>query len=259
MRVCQISILVIFGMLCTSGTVAQTDSTSHSVDTPREALERALQYTGFNEIQKLLDNEKYSGVEVIICKDSTIPFLVDQVYNRPVWKVSVENVRLDGPNWLRETVESQTPKNFTVVLDSTGGFFVKAYSVYEGYDPQLAPEPSAAHAEKRLRFKAFTGFCASIPPITLFDALGRAAGSDPLGAKEIVAYLVKYKGNNATWQIIGRGIAPLYPLLSGPPPNPETDSMLYMVNRGRTVIDAESAALLEISNQPLPELRPEHR
>ncbi|MEW6411856.1 MAG: hypothetical protein AB1483_05205 [Candidatus Zixiibacteriota bacterium] len=255
MRACQISILVIFGMLCTSGTVAQTDSTSHSVDTPREALERALQYTGFNEIQNLLESEDYYGVEVITFKDSTIPFLTDQVYNRRVWRISVVNVHLDGPNWLRETVEAQIPKNFKVIIDSTKGFFVKAYSEYEGFDPQLAPEPPAAHAEKRLKRDKFAAFCDTPPPVSLFGALGRAAGSDPLSAKELVVYLVTDKDQNLTWQVIGRGIAPSYPWLGGPHPDPENDPMLYMFNRARSIVDARSGTLVGVSNQPLPEQR----
>ncbi|MEW6412870.1 MAG: hypothetical protein AB1483_10415 [Candidatus Zixiibacteriota bacterium] len=238
-------------LLCICTVSAHPDTARRSVDSPERALEVALAYTGFNEIQMLLDNEKYSGVELILCKDSTIPFLVDQVYNKPVWHIFLDSVNLHVPGCPAEEEAKWNPKKFHILIDSAAGFFIKAYTKREGeYDYYLGEEPPAHRAEQGYRSsEVIHDYCRTVPNVTMQQAIGAAAGSDPLASKELTILLVSQnkrgEGAKPLWNILGRGF----------PPRPfTTGETIPQNNHARSVVDAETGLLLYWTSSPHPDL-----
>jgi len=227
---------------------AQPDTTGHSIDSPREALEAVYAFTGFEEISALLEAEDYSGVQVLTLRDSTIPFLVDQVYGKPVWQIFLDNIYLDMPRCPAEEEAKWNPKQFYVLIDSTVGFFIKAYTKYEGeFDPYLGSDPPADMAERQLGGWKFQGFSRSAPKVKMHEALGAAPMSDPLASKELTIYLVKQNSRGTStllWNVFGRGFPPRKMRHTG--------GIDPLNNYAWTVVDADTGYFIWTGGAPSP-------
>jgi len=251
------ALVVCSAAVCPQDTNGQSDD-GRSIETARQAVRRAYEYTGFEEIAEVSDSAAEIARLEIVENDDT-PFLYEYVNGRTVWKVNLDQVRLKPPRRSPEAIANQTPKNFEAWLDAETGQLLKIFSKIDGYDSTLAPEPPTESAMVQLRHtkEAFTGFVTEPPPITLTQALDNAGGTSPLAAKELLAVCVMWshrdKAPVPVWSITGRGVKPLR-IGSGKESGP-----MYTRNRRRAVVDARTGELLYVSNLPHVLLRPEDR
>lgn len=203
--------------------------------------------TGFNFIKGIKKSFKR---ETII--DDNTPFLHKQINGRNAWVVEYKDFKLEP-----RTVpgEGKYKHNFKVYIDSNDGTILKITSKYEGYDPNLLPEPNALSAEQQLLSgtgEIYLGFPKGPPKVSLFDAMDVCVGN-PVQAKEIEALYVLWKSRviqepRDVWIITLRGISE--PSL-GPPPGFSGAPSEY--TRMRTVVDANTGKWILASGFPSPE------
>jgi len=244
--------------VCPAGADGQSDE-GRSIETAQQAVRRAYEYTGFTEIKDLPPKAASEIAELITVESDETPFLSDSVVGCRAWQVWLNNVWLNSEKWDQAVVQQYNPKNFIVLLDSATGRLFKVYSKFDGHDPDLAPEPPADTAAVLMRMSGeeYVSFPADPPPVSFFTALGSAAGSNPLQAREIIAVYVLYSdtGNptKPCWCITGRGIPPLdlFPNSSRWP--------AYMRNRMRSIVDATTGEFIGMTTSPPVMVRDEDR
>lgn len=233
-------------------TFAQADfPDTGPVNSAAEAFHRAYLYTGFKEIKAVTPFLANRRAICVRLENDNTPFLRDSVIGRPVWLLEIRNVEIRIPDPNTKWEGPYCLRSFTVVIDSTAGWFIRIFSTAEEPDTNLAPEPPADTAASMMRAtgEVWVRFPDTPPKVPFFQAVNEAAGSDPFSAKEILAVCVvetdkfKNEGKPTTvWSITGRGITPfeLHP----------TKAPLYMRNRNRSIIDATTGKLIGITNLP---------
>ena len=224
-----------------------------AVDTSRimsaeQAFARLYEFAGFPELRAVPRSSLAEVATLAVAEECEVPFLAHSVIGRQVWKLKLENVRVDTSPCSKERIEKYNPKSFEAWIDAKTGQLIKIFSRYEGHDPDLAPEPPADSAAKQMRQtgEVFVGFPSEPPPVTFLQALGAAAGSNPLEAKEIfaVCVLMSRFGEKAVpvWSIIGRGITPVE--------IHESNAPMYRRNRMRSIVNANTGRLATVTNCP---------
>jgi len=246
-------ILTVISYLVALPADAQTvDSvkTLTAINTPVEAVKRALEYTGFQ-----FDTNGSGQIHLIYLNDSTTPFLGQYAVNRSAWRVTFEDVQLrDYSSSERELVS----RMFDVYIDSATGHFLKAISRTGPLDPDSLPELSAAECEKQLRPREqYVGFPNDPPRADLANALSQCF-YNPARAKEVLAQYVLLKGPydppRPVWVITLLGI-PRVQFHGGP-----TDWVpIYQVNRMRLVLDEKFGNVLIADTRPTVPMKPEDR
>jgi hypothetical protein len=197
---------------CYSVTLA-ADASQYVLQTKEQALQRALEYSGFKESPGFVVPQADSCVKMMEIKDSTTPFLSDSISGAERWVVTFDSVFLDFGGWARETVMDQIRKSYHFVLDPSTGRLLTVYTTCEGVYVDAPPELSADSSAVLLSSnERHTSLVDSIPPVSFYEALDAAVPTNPLQAKEIRAWLVmfSYHGRDPIpcWIILGRGTAP---------------------------------------------------
>lgn len=219
--------------------------------TEAEAAAYADSITGFGNIKGITKTFK----RVVVTDDNT-PFLHKQIKGRNVWLAEYKDFKLEI-----FTISTEDPynRNFKIYIDADDGTLLKITSKYEGYDPNIFPEPNAVSAEKQLTNvgrEKYVGFPKEPPKVNFLKALYASFGG-PYSAKEIDAIYVwdSRMGNEPrrVWVITLRGLPPQeFPqpyLSSGIPKQPP----VWQRNHMRDVIDADTGKALFSSNGPHPE------
>jgi hypothetical protein len=228
---------------CYSVTLA-ADASQYVLKTKEQALQRALEYSGFTESPGFVVPQADSCVKMMEIKDSTTPFLSDSISGAERWVVTFDSVFLDFGGWAKSTVDNQIKKSYHFVLDPVTGRLLKVFSVYGKPAADILAELPADSATTRLNFnERHVSFVDSIPGITLYRALDGAVPTNPLQAKEIRAWLVMFSDHGRDpipcWIILGRGTAPF--ALPGPPTlGPEQYAPRLSSTSIRCVINAVS-------------------
>jgi len=212
------------------------------LETKEQALEQALQYSGFLRSPGFVVPDADSAVVLRPEVDSTTPFLSDSISGPKRWVVRFDSVFLDVGNWVSEVRLNQIRKTYYFVLDPPTGRLLKVYSIYKGTDVDLPPEPlaesSAAYLSLNERYVSLVGY---VPPVSLYQALGAAVASNPLKAKEIHAWLVMLSLHDQEpipcWIIVAKGTAP-FPKPSAPSLSPATQEPRLSSTRIRCAINA---------------------
>ena len=232
-----------------------------SIETAQQAVGQVYEYTGFEAIAEVSDSMAAEIARLEIVENDDTPFLYEYVNGRTVWKVKLDQIRLNLPRRSPEAIANQTPKNFEAWLDAETGQLLKIFSQIDGYDSTLAPEPppESSTVELRCTGEVLVEYPEYSPSVCLVEALGNAAGSSPVLAKEILAVFVMWsyldRPPRPVWSITGRGIPPM-PLLGAPV---KDDTPIYTRNRRRTIVDATTGVFLLITDSPHVLLRPEDR
>ena len=208
--------------------------------------------TSFDNIKDI--TRSFKRVDVT---DDNTPFLYKQINGKKdIWVQEIKNVRLK----LKSTAPAFKDKynrTFKIFIDPNGGMLLKIMSKFEGYDPNLLPEPNAISAQKQLfnsTGELYLGFPKEPPKISFLDALNVCIGS-PMTAKEIDAIYVLWKSNvspepRKVWIITLRGIS--MPSSGGPPWIRSKDNNI--ITRMRTVVDADTGKAIIASTIPIPEV-----
>jgi hypothetical protein len=228
-----------------------------------EVLNYINTITDFNDLGGII----YSYKQVNITDDNT-PFLHEQIKGKKdVWLVEAKNVYLRRFPSGREN----TDRKFSILVDSNSGKLLKITSKYDGFDPDMKPEPNAASAERQIGGnEKYLGFPDTPPTITFLkalDILNEKAVSKPTSAKEIDAYYISWSSNDMSWiskTILGqhnvwvitlRGV-PALP--GGSWPGEDVSKIKkWSINHLRIVLDAETGEILSQGNSPQPEVKKE--
>lgn len=228
---------------------AGTGASGIAIQTPQMAVDRAFAYTGFKELKRISGAALGEQVQLMSVVADETPYLSDSIVGKRVWRVKMNKVFLDLSNCGRQFVENQQPKNYEAWIDSATGVMYKIFSEPVMNDPDLAPEPPADTATAMMRSSGdiYLGFPTKPPAVSFLEALNNAAGSNPLMAKEIIAWCVLISDSDGSsmpvWQIIGRGIPPFEI-------HPRPHLPMYHRNRQRSTVDATTGNLLSVSNNP---------
>ncbi len=214
--------------------------------------------TGFNFIKGIKTSFKQEDIT-----DDNTPFLHKQINGKKnVWVIEIKNVSLisKSGNWV---TEDKYKRNFKVYIDPNDGTLFKITSKYEGYDPNLLPEPNAISAEKQLSNSGnerYLGFPKEPPKISFLDAIDAVVYGNPFLAKEIYGFYTWQsdmgKEPRRVWVIILRGLPPYE--ISPPPSVGFGDNKQYKVfptpvwqrNHTRNVIDADTGKCLFSTDYP---------
>jgi hypothetical protein len=231
--------------------------TSGAVRTAEEAVQRAYQYTGFEEIKSVPKTAAAEMASLTVIENDSTPFLYTQINGRQVWKVQLKDVRLVLPRKPQEYLQQCKPKTFEAWIDAETGILLRVFSRYDGYDPNLFPElapDSATKVMNRMR-EIFAGFPTELPKVDFLEALDLAPGTSPCKAKEIIARYVlwSHMGKSAVpaWFILVRGKPPFNTLSKPGHYIPE-----FFRNRWCAIVDATTGRFLG-AGTPIPAAIPD--
>jgi hypothetical protein len=182
-----------------------------AINTPMEALKRALDFTGFLEkINKPLTPDLADSIvsKVVITDDQT-PFFADSINNRDLWLVMLDSIDISNRR-------SGIYFNFRVLLEPISGRIMKVYSEIseENLDsmPQI-PSSWASTRDLKSNKTEYLSVPIEIPNISFFDAIKSARPCNAKKAKTITGLYVMYSRFGETpkpvWCITCRGIPPI--------------------------------------------------
>jgi len=224
-----------------------------AIMSPEEALERALQITGFGpRMEKVPSAAAASTItKMVRIEDDNTPYLADGLNGREFWQVRLDRVDTRTPLAISRGDDRWGRRDFELTIDPTNGHVIRIQTVTR--DTSLPPEASAASATSQLKEagERYWGFVDSIPPTTFLQVLHAATGCAAPSAKEIIAQCVMYSRGDQqprpVWIITTRGIPPF-----------EISSRSHLASekarsRASCVVDATSAEWLTMSLRPHPE------
>jgi hypothetical protein len=209
--------------------------------------------TGFGTLEQI--TKAFRRVDV---NDDNTPFLNRQINRKKnVWRIEIKNVRLKLKSvWPR--YKDKYLRNFEVLVDPNTGHLLRIRSKFDGYDPNMLPEPPAEVAEARIRgggHEIYHGFPAEPPNISFLEALD-AIGGHPLSAKEIYALYVMESDMNSqprpVWAITLRGIPPLHTITVPPGVSQDKLPPIWQRNHFRYVVNAVTGKVLFATTTPQP-------
>lgn len=211
-----------------------------AIKTPDEAVKRALEYTGFEEIIDTSKLVKEDIASLVIITDDETPFLHDKINNRDVWQVTFDSVYLNLSGWIPSVYENQKPKTYKIYLDPENGKLLKIEASQNGEKFSFSVEPSDTLVEKLLkcRFEIYHDFPEIEPNTNFLEALDAAFPSSPIMSKKLIAYYVIHTCSShkeePVWIIIGRGIPGLQ----------------YNIDSNRSIVVDKTGKLISYTNYP---------
>ncbi len=245
--------LLVMAVLSSAQPSAQDSSTS-TITTADQAVELALEYTGFERDTDGPLTAEDARVEVVTMRDSITPFIADEIDGRRAWLVTLPHVIVDSRYTVPKIAEDN-PKDFEVYLDSTTGQLLSIIVRPDGYDSTMHPPPPAREAERQLAqaTESYLGIPGEPPKVALADVLDIIKRRPVSLAREVLIRYVWYtreglKSPRPAWIVFMRGCYVDHPRWPEAP--------LYFQNSWRYVIDAEHLTHLTTNNIPQP-LRPD--
>jgi hypothetical protein len=231
-RVVSTIVLLATGYALGTVTKAQTLEKSYVLQTSERAIERAIEYSGFDKLKGFVRLKSAIDItELIIARDSTTPFLSDSIEGKTAWRVEFKDIILR---------EGARPITFDVLLDAETGRLFEIRSRYVGPPDERPCEPPAKIAREQLgmNIEKYNGFPTKLPVISFVKALDSLFGS-PLSAKQTVALYVtnclQQREPRPVWAISLHGLPPI-PVKYG------------TIDFMRSVIDAQTGQrLLEVN------------
>lgn len=247
-NMCVIALVMcVFGYCCFARQIGTDLNKLENVDAYVDKL------TGFGTLEQI--TKSFRRVDV---NDDNTPFLHRQINGKKnVWRIEIKNVRLKLKSvWPR--YKDKYLRNFEVLVDHNTGHLLRIRSKFDGYDPNMLPEPPAEWAEARLRgtgYEIYHGFPAEPPKISFLEALN-SIGGHPLSAKEIYAlYVMESKMKSQprpVWAITLRGIPPLHFITVPPGVSKDKLPPIWQRNHFRYVVNAVTGKVLFATNSPQP-------
>jgi hypothetical protein len=232
-----LSLMACLMLIASFGISAQEDSSSIDQDCPlltaEEAIERAIEYTGFDKADGY-DSITSAFAELVISENDNTPFIAEKIQGKNVWQITFYNIPVG------QGCKTITEREFQVTLYPETGKLIKIFSVSDHSGSlDTLPQPSATVAEKWFKDRkyVFNMLPDEMCNITFWEALQKAWIACPSVTKIIKAYYWDISGGERdfpyTWLIIFRGIRDPLPAAGGPMPN-------WALNFMMSVIDAET-------------------
>jgi hypothetical protein len=221
---------------------AQTLKDSYAIQTPDQAVNRALAYTGFDKLKDFNPDKSLGEVQLVTARDSTTPFLSDSINSRTAWRVSFKDLILPLYGFKQQTIASH-PKSFQILIDAETARLFEIRSVSDASREGGLCEAPAKVATEQLRYMAaeiYYGFPKEPPATSFLEALDSLSYS-PLHAKFVVAQYVLYNRGGPEYQRVWT--INLY----GLPPIPVKYGTIDFM---RCVIDAQTGQGIHDINLP---------
>ena len=226
-----------------------------NLNTQAEVSEYINKLTGFNTLKGI--QETYKQIDV---NEDNTPFLREKIEGKNnVWLVEINNVKLKLKSAVPGFNDRYT-RNFNVLLDPNTGNLLKITSKYEGYDPNMRPEPNAIDAEIQLsrqneKYLDFPDMLPNINFLDAIDAVGAKGIGSPFLAKEIYGLYIMHSIDNSearpVWIITLRGLPPRVrhiPFGLSEEALPPAWTRTFI----RNVIDAQNGDVLFATTYPYP-------
>lgn len=220
-----------------SGIVSNTRTNEKSeLINEKDAINRALQLTGFDEIDKYNARGNIEGTKIQKSKPE-IPFLDNDDLSESIWQIDFRDVPI-GAGTTR-----MISRDFTVFIDGKSGKLLMIYSISDNVgSSDTLPQPSAQVAELNMQKAemSFNGLPDSLPRCKFIDVLKEVWG-DPSNTKVIKAYFWNISDKRAvrtnTWLIVYYGMSTSIPISV---PEGAQEPPFNQRNRLMTVINGDS-------------------
>ena len=225
------------------------------VENEQQAIAQVIEIAGVPEDLR----SGMSGNLVTLAEDNT-PFLSEQIIGRPLWQVVIQKWRLHLDSAI-PGFEDRYERTFDVLVDPINGNILKIASRWPEGIPQMAPEPPAWSAQEQMgrsgleKYHSFPQERAAITFLKALDIVLSEGVGSPLVAKQILGqYVVQSKMQGEprpVWAITLRGIR----ILRSPPPPPPgaaRSERLYVLNRMRNIVHAQTGQWLSAGISPQP-------
>ncbi len=190
----------------------------NAIKTAEEAVDRALEYTGFDKSKSYSREPAVQIARLIKAIDTTTPFLSDYINGRPVWVIEFENIYFDYDG-ISPKVKNRRFKDFKINIDAETGFLFKIIGSIK--NDTIFPEPAASIAEQQmLNNDKYHGIASDIPELSFYDLLVEEERllSRAVVAKNIYAVYVVYSDSyfelrepRNIWNITFKGLSPHVP------------------------------------------------
>lgn len=212
-----------------------------------DAIDQALNILGLP-----VEADGRVAPEIVSLAEDNTPFLTEQILDRPLWHVVIQDWQLllaSAP----AAIEDQYTRTFDAYLNPVDGRLVKIVSRWPDDVARIPPEPEASiYAEQMLRSgnETYFGFPDGNPSVTFLDALDAVirGHGNPFAAAQIIGQYVEWsrmdQDPRPVWAITLRGIPPFaaaYPGVS-----------IHARNHLRHIVDAETGEWLCASTTPQP-------
>jgi len=210
----RILFLLIYIILPTQGHSQKYDVSQFALKDSKSAVERALEFTGFDKSRNFSYDSSIGKVELTEAIDTTTPFLYEGINGRLVWLVEFKNIFLNPTNYDENKLLNKA-KDFMVYVDAENGHLLKIFSPYVGPEKNRPYYIPLIEAEKQIKAcnEKYLGFLDSLPNIDFYDAANKGKMPHPAWAKEIqVVCILHSQGDKIatpTWMISLFGIPPM--------------------------------------------------
>ncbi len=198
--------------------------------TANNAIEKALQYTGFDKSKGF---SKSDNVQAKLKKiaNISIPFANDKFIKDNVWHVYFEQIEVG------QQTTKLTLRDFLVLLERKTGKLLMIYSIseIEGSSDTL-PQPLKVAAEKYFRDRKYQiyNIPEKVSDLTFWEALQKVRMASPSSSKIIKAYYWDFStGKNHypySWLIIHRGMEQQIPTSHGNEHNPIGNNLMSCID-----------------------------
>ncbi|MFH2049218.1 MAG: hypothetical protein ABIJ12_07210 [bacterium] len=170
-----IKYLILFMLLTISIVIAGDESEQPKIEdhflikTESDAIKRALEYTGFNEINNYDKSKSIEKIELIVAQDSTTPFITNHIEGRIAWSISFKNLDIIS---FKKTCESDSAYKIKtdVVIDAENGELLQINSYINSFginSTLITPN----EGEMNTFFEKYYGIPNELPLITLHQVL----------------------------------------------------------------------------------------
>ena len=193
-----------------SGDMPDSVQTGRAIETPEEAVERALEYTGIERSKTYVSKSPEDIAELTRVADSLTPFISDTINSKEVWLVKFTNIQLQP---FKETEPNDLyPKDFNVILDPETGNLLKINSSFFEFKADRRYEyPPELKIKDPGGLQSFFGFPEDPPSGSFYDVVKVWHSNCTIGVKHISAtYILQSHpmyGTKGYWCITFRGIA----------------------------------------------------
>jgi hypothetical protein len=223
-----------------SAELAEID-TSGAVRTAEEAVERAYQYTGFEEIKSVPQT-----AEAVTYSDSTTAFLSDSLDGRAAWRVVYPDIQL-LPDSLSGKDRPKPVWRAEVWVDSVNGKLLQVYMRNQNADSVPYRMPTVTEAEEQLGVfsEEYRGLPDVQPVVSMLSAIERESGLASNASEIYIQYVIYSRHGEPVpaWVVYFRGTSPT-PVHQ---PAPEA-----VTRNRRLVVNALSGQAYPVNNLPCP-------
>lgn len=193
-----------------SGDIPDSVQIDRTIKTPKDAVNRALEYTGFNKSRTYVSRNSEDIAELTKVADSLTAFISDTINSKDVWSVEFSGIQLLP--FKGAEANDLYPKDFDVILDPETGNLLKINSSFFEFESERHYDfPPELKIKDPMGLQSFFGFPKDLPAQSFYDVVRVWPSETTIGVKHISATYIMQShpicGTKGYWCITFRGIA----------------------------------------------------